>query len=288
MVQSTAVRRLQAEERQLYTDISRTFGLVIEQGTNCSAFEAQIIAQKAQEAFRVGPYADRDAPLQPGQMVWRAIAEDEPPGKPLQSCRYEQVVLTVHSIEEDREVFNKHGRSAKRAQQILRMCSEAQDQGALLTQEHLAWILDCDVKTIGKDIKSYQQLHGVLIPTRGNKLDIGPGITHREKAVELFIKGYDPLSIAATLKHSLKAIERYTQTFCRVVYCQEQVQDSLKTAMIVGISVALVNRYLALCSRLSKTGDYRERLSEIQKVGSRLWDCQDAKKKLGRMKRRSR
>ena len=37
-----------------------------------------------------------------------------------------------------------------------------------------------------------------------------------EKAVELYIQGKDAVAIARDLKHSLKAVERYIQTFCRV------------------------------------------------------------------------
>ena len=42
----------------------------------------------------------------------------------------------------------------------------------------------------------------------------------RGRAVELFIQGKDAVAIARDLNHSLKAIERYVQAFCRVVYCQ--------------------------------------------------------------------
>jgi hypothetical protein len=112
-------------------------------------------------------------------------------------------------------------------------------------------------------------------------LDIGPGITHREKAVELFIEGKDSVAIARELKHSLKAVERYIHTFCRVVYCQAEFKDNLKTALVIGVTVALVNKYLALRDRYWNTEAYRERLSEIEQVGTRFWVCQDSKKSLG-------
>jgi len=138
-----------------------------------------------------------------GQMIWRAIDESEPPGKPLRECRFKRIRLTMLSIDEDLEVLKNYGHSAKRGQQILRITQEAVDQGALLTQEDLAMLLDCDVKTIRTDIKRYRQKHGVVIPTRGNKKDIGPGLTHRDRAVELFIQGKDAVAIARDLNHSL-------------------------------------------------------------------------------------
>jgi len=70
-------------------------------------------------------------------MIWQAIDENEPAGKPLSEYRFKRIRLTVLSIEEDRKVLKKHGHSAERGQQILRMTQEAVDQGALLIQEDL-------------------------------------------------------------------------------------------------------------------------------------------------------
>jgi DNA-binding CsgD family transcriptional regulator len=260
---------------------AHTFTRIISEGTNCSSFEASIITTKAQEVFQLGVYEERQA-LQPGQMIWQAIDESEPPGKPLSECRFKRIRLTMLSIAEDREVLKKYGHSAKRGQQILRMTQEAVDQGALLTQEDLAVILDSDVKTIRTDIKRYQQTHDVVVPTRGNKKDIGPGLTHRDRAVELFIQGKDAIAIARDLNHSLKAVERYIQSFCRVVYCQAQLRNTLKTALVVGVSVAAVNRYLGLKEKYWDTAEYRQRLEEIETVGSQFWAYQDVKKKPGR------
>jgi hypothetical protein len=286
MVQTTATRTVESTKRLFLRSAAHTFERVIAQGTSCSPFEASVIAEKAQEVFRLGPHGD-DQTMQPGQIVWRAIAEAEPAGKPLSACVFNQVRLTLHAIEEDRDVLRQHGHSAKRGQQCMRIATEAMDQGCLLTQEDLATLLDSDVKTIRTDIKRYQQKQGILIPTRGNKKDIGPGITHREKAVGLFLEGKDQVAIARDLKHSLKAVERYIQTFCRVVYCQQQLHNTLKTALVVGVSVESVNRYLSVKDTYLKTPAYKDRIAEIEAEGTRFWEYQDGKKKSGQTARRS-
>lgn len=281
MVKTYHDRAEESTRRLELRSSAHTFSRIISEGTNCSPFEASIITEKAQEVFQLGVYGEHRA-LQPGQMIWQAIDESEPPGKPLSECRFKRIRLTVLSIEEDREVLKNHGHSVKRGQQILRMTQEAVDQGALLTQEDLAVILDSDVKTIRTDIKRYQQSHDVVVPTRGNKKDIGPGLTHRDRAVELYIQGKDAVAIARDLNHSLKAVERYIQAFCRVVYCQAELRNTLKTALVVGVSVAAVNRYLGLKDKYWNTPQYRERLEEIEKVGSQFWAYQDVKKNSGR------
>ena len=65
-----------------------------------------------------------------------------------------------------------------------------------------------------------------------------------------------------------------------------QLRNTLKTALVVGVSVAAVNRYLGLKDTYWDTPEYRERLSEIEKVGSQFWAYQDSKKKPGRKPRR--
>lgn len=283
MIETTANRNEQSRERLYYRSASHTLQNVIVDGTNCSPFEATIIAEKAEEILRVGKHAPENI-LQPGQMIWQAIEEKEPPGKPLRECIFKTICLTVHKLEEDQEILYQYNRSAKRGQQILRMTQEALDQGTLLTQEDLAAILDSDVKTIRMDIKRLQEKHGILIPTRGNKKDIGPGITHRDKVIELYLQGKDSVSISRNMKHSLKAVERYISTFCRVFYTQRELRNTLKTALVVGVSVVLVNRCLELADRYRGKEFFQERLTEIEKVGRMFWEAQDAKKNLGRRK----
>lgn len=280
MITNTVARNDEFEKRVSLRNSQETFKNVIVEGTSVSRFEADIISEKALEVFRLGAYGD-DSTLQPGQMIWKAIDASEPPGKPLTACKYKTIRLTVHRQDEDREVKLKHGAAGKRGQQISRMTEEAFEQGTLLTQEDLALILDCDVRTIRGDQQRYQKEHGILIPTRGNKCDIGPGMTHREKAIRLFIEGREAVEIARDMQHSLKAVERYINSYCRVVYCQQQLRDSLKTALVVGVSIAQVNRCLELHEANCRRRFYRERLAAIERVGSAFWEMHDAKKKPG-------
>ena len=171
----------------------------------------------------------------------------------------------------------QYGRSAKRQQQILRMTVEAQDQKALLTQEDLAEILETDVCTIGRDIQ-YLRKKDICVPTRGQQKDIGPGVSHRVKAISLFLKEKEPLEIARTIKHSLSAVERYIDTFCRVVCCQRKFRNTLKTALVGGVSVFTVNTYLELHTRACEYPAYRERISEIEKRGRTYYKAVDFKK----------
>lgn len=286
MIQTYAHQKELHETRLNIKTLERLFANVITDGTNCSPFESDIIVEKAKEVFAIGDHAEGQI-LQPGQMIWTAIDINEPPGKPLKSCRLRRIILTHIAPKEDAEVRRAYSPSAKRQQQILRMTVEAKDQQALLTQEDLAEILDTDVRTIRRDIQLLRKKE-MTVPTRGQIKDIGPGVTHRVKAVSLFLEDKEPLEIARTIKHSLTAVERYIDTFCRVVYCQRRFRNNLKTALVVGVSLATVNTYLTLHTDACENPAYRDRISEIEQRGRIYYKSVDFKKNLGRTERRPR
>ena len=284
MIQTYAHQKELHESRLDIKMMERLFANLITEGTNCSPFESDIIVEKAKEVFAIGDHAEGNI-LHPGQMIWPAIDINEPPGKPLKHCKLRRITITHIDPKEDAEVRRQYGRSAKRQRQILRMTAEAQDQRALLTQEDLAEILGTDVRTIRRDIHSLRKKE-LSVPTRGQQKDIGPGVTHRVKAVSLFLQDKEPLEIARTIKHSLTAVERYVDTFCRVVYCQRKFRNNLKTAMVVGVSLATVNTYLGLHTSACEDPAYRERISEIEQRGRIYYKALDFKKKHGRIERR--
>lgn len=284
MIQTYAHQKELHETRLHIKTIEGMFVNLITEGTNCSPFESEVIVEKAKEVFAIGEHAEGNI-LQPGQMIWTALDLTEPPGKPLKACKQRRIILTHIQAKEDAEVRKIYGRSAKRQQQINRMAVEAQDQQALLTQEDLAEILDSDVRTIRRDIQQLRQ-RGILVPTRGQQKDIGPGVTHKVQAITLFLAEKEPVEIARAIKHSLTAVERYIDTFCRVVYCQRRFRNNLQTALVVGVSVHTVNTYLGLHTDACADPAYRERLSQIEERGLAYYKTVDFKKKHGLSARR--
>lgn len=284
MIQTYAHQKELHETRLHIKTIEGMFVNLITEGTNCSPFESEVIVEKAKEVFAIGEHAEGNI-LQPGQMIWTALDLTEPPGKPLKACKQRRIILTHIQAKEDAEVRKIYGRSAKRQQQINRMAVEAQDQQALLTQEDLAEILDSDVRTIRRDIQQLRQ-RGISVPTRGQQKDIGPGVTHKVQAITLFLAEKEPVEIARAIKHSLTAVERYIDTFCRVVYCQRRFRNNLQTALVVGVSVHTVNTYLGLHTDACADPAYRERLSQIEERGLAYYKTVDYKKKHGLSARR--
>jgi hypothetical protein len=102
----------------------------------------------------------------------------------------------------------------------------------------------------------------------------------------MFLEEKEPVEIARAIKHSLTAVERYIDTFCRVVYCQRKFRNNLKTALVVGVSVATVNTYLGLHTDACEDPAYRQRIEEIEARGRIYYKAVDFKKNHGQTKRR--
>ena len=133
MILNTEMRKNQEEERIKLRCSPETFTSIITEGSNCSRFEAEQITKKAIEVFNLGEHSDSTRIL-PGQMIWKAIDANEPPGKPLSKCIFKRIVLTLHDVAEDTLIKHRDGSRAKRIHQILRITNEACDQGTYLTR----------------------------------------------------------------------------------------------------------------------------------------------------------
>lgn len=283
MISSYSTYKTQKEERLDLKSSEQQFINLIVDGTNCSPYECEAISSVAKQVFALGEYEDKRY-LQPGQMIYLGLDSEEPAGKPIKECKTKRIILTLHDRGEDSDCYESHGTKYRRQQQICRMTIEAKEQGALLTQEDLGELLGCNVRTIRRDINEISK-RGIVVPTRGQQKDIGPGVTHREIAVKMFIQHKEPLEISRAIMHSIRAVERYIDTFCRVVYGYRQLGNTLKTGLVVGISVSGVNKYLEIYEQYKNKEEYSDTLEAISTKGRRFWNSIDFKKKLSQTKR---
>ena len=239
----------------------------IEEGANCAPFVSQAILKTVKELY---PF-DHDGlqqQLDVGQIKLLVVAAEEPPGKPLEQCQKVPVMLTFDAGHDDLEVRAWQGVTGLRRTRILRMCSQAREQGGLLSYEDLAYrLLNCGTRTIVRDVEHLRN-QGLVVPTRGQQQDIGPGQTHRVKAVQLFLQGHEAREIAQRLYHSLSSIENYVTTFGRVALLANNRYGNDEIAFIIRRSSVLVAAYRKLyeehASRRSSANRLHEILSRVE------------------------
>jgi len=185
--------------------------------------------------------------LRKNRVPMNLVYSDEPAGKPLIKCKLVTVWITFFS-NTDLDISSEYGVAALRKARILRYADEAYEQGALFTHEDLAFLLNVSERTIRRDVKEYET-QGIVVPTRGYIKDIGSAISHKTKAVELLLQGLQPSEVARRMHHSIRSVERYLQSFERVVYLNERRFSNAEIRYSVGISERLVEEYMQLYDR---------------------------------------
>ena len=242
-----AIERLQAKspEEAIIEQIGRDF--------NLAPFMARTQFEQMRRYFERYLGLERDV----GQMTFLAISGDTPPGRPVAESERVPINLTVDGPD-DLEVL-RHGVAALRQSKIQRLTEEAQEQGALLTQEDLARLLCTSCSTIKRDIAQLRT-EGVDVPTRGQMKDIGKGVSHKTRIIGDWLAGYTFSEIEQRRQHSLYAIERYCADFQRVVRLQTHGLSVGEIRISTGLSERLVGEYLAL---REATGEENERLQRL-------------------------
>jgi len=243
--------------------LDQSFRKEVEEGLNCSPIESKALIDIVREIYM--PYLHNNQTIHPGQMVIMGIDVDEPPGKPLEKCKFKPIVITKYNGESDDNVRlgnGYRGVSALRRVQLKRITEEAKNQGVLLTAEDLSYkIFNCGYRTICRDLKYFRSKE-ITIPVRSQQKDIGRAITHRVKAVELYIQRKLLTQIAQEMSHSLNSIKNYINKFARVASLTKEEHSVSEIAFVIQISPNLVRKYQELYEKFN-TPEYSERIEEI-------------------------
>ena len=203
-----------------------------------------------------------------GQIIYRAIPEGVPPGIVASRIKTLPVRLTIVD-ESDIEIASK-GMNELIKHRIVRVTNEAFDQGGVLTQADISIVLGESLRTINRRIAELRD-DGIVVPTRGNRKDIGPGISHKVKIVEMYLRGYNFTEIKRRTRHSSESISRYLNDFARIVVLSDKGHTLNEMRIITGHSEQLIKQYLDLKNTL--TAD--ESLSRLEQLTARL--CADKK-----------
>ena len=232
-MEQNAIERLQAKspEEAIIGQISRDF--------NLAPFMARTQYEQMRRYFEQYLGLSRDV----GQMTFLAVSADTPPGCALVDCPRIAITLTLDSPD-DIEAL-RSGVAALRRSKIQRLTVEAQEQGALLTQEDLARLLCTSRSTVKRDI-AYLRSQDIAVPTRGQVRDIGRGVSHKAQIVGDWLAGYTFSDIQRRRWHSIASIERYCDDFLRVIRLHTRGLDVTEIRVCTGLSERLIHEYLEL------------------------------------------
>jgi hypothetical protein len=242
-----AVERLEAKspEEAIIEQISRDF--------NLAPFMARTQFEQMRRYFEHYLGLERDV----GQMTFLAISGDTPPGRPIAESKRVPINLTVDSP--DDLVALRHSVAALRRGKIQRLTREAQEQGALLTQEDLARLLCTSHSTVKRDI-AHLRSQGMNVPTRGQVKDIGKGVSHKGRIVGDWLAGYTFSQIKQRRWHSVSSVERYCTDFQRVARLHSRGLSMADIRISTGLSERLIGEYLDLYKAAGPDNDQLRQL----------------------------
>jgi hypothetical protein len=189
-----------------------------------------------------------------GRLKFLCASRKAKHGKPLSEQEMVRVTLTLDDGIEDLEVLKVQGFKSLRQKKILRLTDEAYEQGGLLTQEDLARLLQVSSRTIRSDI-SELIADGNTIHTRGFDHDIGRGLSHKTRIVDLYLSGYAYAAIMRQTRHGAHSIKRYVSTFGRLLLLlNHDITDLSALSRLLNQSERLTQEYLVLFEK-HKKGD---------------------------------
>jgi DNA-binding NarL/FixJ family response regulator len=251
----------------------------VEQGLNCSPFEAEAVLEVVKEVYF--PFVEEHcAKAPPGKVTLVAVRAEEPAGKPVAACEKQTVCLTVHRGAEDDQVLQEQGPAGFRLARIPDLCQEALSQGALLTREDLAYrIFFVCPRTITRDLHLLRSTRPeVVIPLRSTVHDIGPVLTHRTKIVRLALEGKTMTEICQSMHHSPQAVSNYLSTFIRCAQLAQKKMQVGQIAFLLRRGKRLVQQYLDLLTECQSDTNLTYPLEGLLRLGT----CPGGKKGNGR------
>jgi DNA-binding Lrp family transcriptional regulator len=189
-------------------------------------------------------------------------------GRALKEQEMVEVELTLDGGIEDLDVLRTQGSKALRQLKILRLTEEAYYQEGLLTQEDIGRLLQVSSRTVREDLRELQKDEN-LVRTRGNEQDIGRGISHKSRIIELYLKGYTYDVIIRRSRHSAHSIKRYVNSFGRLLLILSHgIRNISEISRLLNQSERLTKEYLGLYNKYRKEDHwpkvYQELLEQLK------------------------
>lgn len=194
--------------------------------------------------------------LSSGEVSYEAVSSSEPAGKHIKLTRKVTVRLKLMDINTDFDALANYGLAGLRRHRIERLTRQTYDQSALLTYEDLALLLTTSPATVKRDI-FFLRKDGKFIMTRGTKLDMGPGLSHKSIILDLYFKGYSFTDIELKTNHSETSVRRYLTDFIQVATLYKQYFSLQQIRTIAQKSDRLVREYCQIYDIYNKLDNTR-------------------------------
>lgn len=191
--------------------------------------------------------------LHHGQALWLGVAVDDPPArhKRIADTQLCPVVLDLSCAEDVDARLERKSPAARLQQKVVRLCKQAYEPGALLSNCDLAERLNTSDAQVAHALTTYEEETATLVPRRATLHDVGSGVTHKRIICrKRYADGKPSEIIAQETYHNLESVDRYLGQFDRVRHCRKEGMTPEATAHVLHCTLGLVREYLVLDEEL--------------------------------------
>lgn len=196
-----------------------------------------------------------------GQTLWLGVDVNDPPsrGKRAADTHMIPVVLDLSTDEDIHARLARELSEDRLRMKAVRLCRQAYQQGALLSNSDLAELLTANESRVSSVLASYERATGKVVPRRATLHDVGTGLTHKRIICwKRYAEGKSSDEIARETYHSVEAVDRYLGQFDRVRHCRTQGMTPAETAYTLNCSRSLVAEYLRIDRELPRSRETKD------------------------------
>lgn len=195
-------------ENEVLIDSKNTFFNILKQYFSFSnALANDYVNFIEQEAANINQHRKH------GEIIYYAVRANTIAGTQLVHSDFVPIKLIIFA-EDDKLPASPYQTNTRKWNKASRYSIQAQHQNANLSQYDLAFLLGISLSVIKNLMKKH---NNKILPTRGNIHDIGPGVSHAEKIINLYLQGYTETEIKLKTGHNYESIENYLRNFTKVV-----------------------------------------------------------------------
>jgi hypothetical protein len=184
--------------------------------------------------------------LRHGQALWLGVDVNDLPsrGKRTADMDLVPVILDLSTEEDVLARIDRVPVGERLRMRAVRLCEQAHQQGALLSNADLAELMTADDARISQVLTTHERKTGNIVPRRATLHDVGCGVTHKRIICwKRYAEGKTSDQIAHETHHTVEAVDRYLGQFDRVRHCLMQEMTTAEIAFTLNCSRRLVEEY---------------------------------------------
>ncbi|MHC4510882.1 MAG: DUF1670 domain-containing protein [Planctomycetota bacterium] len=184
--------------------------------------------------------------LRHGQVLWLGVDVNDLPSRGKRTADMD-LIPVILDLSTDEDILARIDRvpvGERLRMRAVRLCEQAYQQGALLSNADLAELMTGDDARMSQVLTAHERKTGNIVPRRATLHDVGCGVTHKRIICwKRYAEGKTSDQIAHETHHTVEAVDRYLGQFDRVRHCLMQEMTTAEMAFTLNCSRRLVEEY---------------------------------------------